>query len=151
MQRDAVRTDTIERDPGAAPGRVEILRGVGFVLRMNPDPRGRMHAGGVELRELLVRGRGHAGVRADGEPGGAMHHGAGPDELALHVVQWTAIEAELDDAGTDLRAVDAMRELTHPARSEHFDGFITHVLRQESTFEGGVVAGGREDVQSTHF
>ena len=76
---------------------------------------------------------------------------AGANELALHVTQRAAIEAELDDAGADFRAVDALREFPYPACGQRFDGIVTHVLREKSIVEGGVVAGGGENVQSARL
>ena len=102
-----------------------------------------------ELGQLFVRGHGHPGMRADGQPCAARCAcRAGANQLALHPAQRTAIEAEFDEPGFHRGAVDAFVVFLHPACRERFDTLVAHVLREEALVEGSVVARGREDVQA---
>src|SRR5260370_15454282 len=91
-----------------------MLGRVLFVLRMDPNPRGRVHSRLLKDRELLECRYSRPCMCTDGQAGLMMGDRGGANQLLFGARQRTAVEAKLNETWTNPRRVNAVSCFINP-------------------------------------
>ena len=122
--------------------------GFGHGVGVDPDEGVARDAFDLEQGQDARDGGGIRGVTGDDEARLQVCAACGGHELAVDGAEGSGIDADLDEARADVRAVDAVFPLGDPARGDLVGRLLERVGRKAFVVHGAVVAGVGEDVDS---